>query len=504
MNHKKINEALEQISDRHLLEASPETPKRRMPWLGAAAAVLVLAALTAGLLAGRDRPFSHTLETTPADPGLSLSTDPTDPQRLSLGVLPGSVELLGLVSAPEYPAMEAYPTDLNDFQQYQLWSSSQKAQYAQPEGYADSLDRFFADCLPLLLDGEEANTVCSPVNIYSALAMLAECTGGTSRQQILELLGADSIESLRQQAGYVWNAHFCFDGRSVSILGSSLWLDDDCVYDPDTVSILSGQHYASVFQGDLGSEEMSDALQDWLNDQTGGLLETQARNQRFSADTVLALATTLYYQAAWNGGFSESQTSTAIFHAPGADLSWAFLNKTISQGTYYRGEDYGAVALSLEDGSKLWLVLPQEGKTPQDVLSSGYAVDSILSRSHRDPVTAQIHLSVPRFDVCAETDLAPVLQNLGITDIFSESTADFTPILPQRQDVFLGKASHAARVSIEEEGITGAAYTVMYTYATGAPETPELEIDFVLDRPFLFIVTSSDGLPTFAGVVNQP
>ena len=33
---------------------------------------------------------------------------------------------------------------------------------------------------------------------------------------------------------------------------------------------------------------------------------------------------------------------------------------------------------------------------------------------------------------------------------------------------------------------------------------PEDEVDFTLDRPFLFLLTSSQGQPLFAGVVNQP
>lgn len=48
-----------------------------------------------------------------------------------------------------------------------------------------------------------------------------------------------------------------------------------------------------------------------------------------------------------------------------------------------------------------------------------------------------------------------------------------------------------------------AAYTVFSLSATSAGEMPE-ELDFVLDRPFLFAITSDDGLPLFVGVVNQP
>ena len=33
---------------------------------------------------------------------------------------------------------------------------------------------------------------------------------------------------------------------------------------------------------------------------------------------------------------------------------------------------------------------------------------------------------------------------------------------------------------------------------------PDDEVDFTLDRPFLFAVTGDSDLPLFTGVVNQP
>ena len=44
----------------------------------------------------------------------------------------------------------------------------------------------------------------------------------------------------------------------------------------------------------MASEEFTLALQDWLSEQTGGLLNEQANQIRFDPDTVLALASTIY------------------------------------------------------------------------------------------------------------------------------------------------------------------------------------------------------------------
>ena len=59
------------------------------------------------------------------------------------------------------------------------------------------------------------------------------------------------------------------------------------------------------------------------------------------------------------------------------------------------------------------------------------------------------------------------------------------------------------RVAIDEDGVTGVAYTLIVTADGAMPGSPD-EVDFVVDRPFLFLITGADDVPLFAGVVNQP
>lgn len=110
--------------------------------------------------------------------------------------------------------------------------------------------------------------------------------------------------------------------------------------------------------------------------------------------------------------------------------------------------------------------------------------------------------TVPKFDVVSDLDLRDGLNALGITGVFDATVADFSPMTSKVAEIFLSKADHAARVAIDEEGVTAAAYTVMMMAGAAAP--PEEEMDFVLDRPFLFAITGADGLPLFVGVVNRP
>ncbi|MBQ7802065.1 MAG: hypothetical protein IJ375_07060 [Oscillospiraceae bacterium] len=425
---------------------------------------------------------------------------------------PAAVQNEFVLAVAEYPAMSPYPDEMSFVDEktgvfddegfsvvFDAWLTDRKSQYDQPEGYADTLTDYFLLSIPEFLEGE-GNTVCSPLNIYMALAMLAEVTGGGSRQQILDLLGADSIEALRTQAGYVWNAHYCADGGTASVLANSLWLDEGLRYSADTVSTLAKDYFASVYQGDLGSGEMNKALQEWLDEQTGGLLEEQTQNVAMDPQTVLALASAIYYRVKWASEFSESRSTEGIFHAPGGDTEVTYMNTTLSYGPYYWGEGFAAAYLGLEDGGRMWLVLPDEGVTPGALLESGTALDMILGGSYEDQTAVQVNLSLPKFDITADTQLNEKLSALGVTEVFG-GDADFTPILPQ-DEAWLDSAQHAARVAIDEEGITAAAYTVMM--ACGASMPPEDEVDLILDRPFLFVITSRDNLPLFAGVVNEP
>ena len=54
-------------------------------------------------------------------------------------------------------------------------------------------------------------------------------------------------------------------------------------------------------------------------------------------------------------------------------------------------------------------------------------------------------------------------------------------------------------VEIDEEGVTAASFTAII--GAGATMPPEEEMDFVLDRPFAFVITGLDGLPLLTGTV---
>lgn len=428
---------------------------------------------------------------------------------------PIPVGAAGRLSEPTYPAMPQYPSyeDYGDDYDaysaaYEEWLQGLHAQRDCPADFSAGLNAFCQRTATEFLTGAEGkNCVYSPANVYMALAMLAEVTDGASREQLLSLLGAADIEALRTQAGQLWNVSYCDDGALTSVLANSLWLSETISYEQETIDRLASEYYASSFRGAMGSEAYDAMLQDWINEQTGGLLKEQASELTMPSETVLALASTVYFKAGWREKFDGTRTAQEIFTTPDGEVTVDFMRKTVTNGILFWGNAYTAVREELEGDCAMWLILPDEGIDLDVILRDGEALRMTQSGADapwEQQKRATVELAMPKFDVDSTRDLAGGLKTLGVTDVFDPSVSDFSPLTGEVQNLWIDKAEHAARVMVDEEGCTAAAYTVLMIEATAALPEENETVYFTLDRPFLFIITGSAQQPLFMGVVNQP
>ena len=347
-------------------------------------------------------------------------------------------------------------------------------------------------------DAQTGSHACRTRIERNGVAVDGDAAGG---EQILALLDSGDVDALRAEAAAVWNANYCDDGAVTSILANSLWLSDKISFKQETMDALAKYDYASSFRGEMGSAAFDKALQDWIDQQTGGLLKEQASGLTMDQETILALASTIYFRAKWDGEFSEANTAPDTFHADSGDTACDFMRQR-GTNTYYWSDRFSAVSKRLEGSGAMWFLLPDEGVTPEELLADEPTMDFLLS----DGESAEskyliVNLALPKFDTASDLDLADSLKALGITDVFDPAVSDFSPMTDDTA-AYLSQAKHAARVTVDEEGVTAAAYTVMMTCGAAAP--PEEEVDFVLNRPFVFAITGTDGLPLFAGIVHQP
>ncbi|MBR3561646.1 MAG: serpin family protein [Oscillospiraceae bacterium] len=445
-----------------------------------------------------------------------------------------ALRLAALPELPQEPDEGAFWDQLNALDYDKLGDEKYNEEYqklwdaysAQQDAYHEAVQSLRGDgvgdalTLPLtaytfrtvqqLFEGvSEGNVVYSPANLYLALCMLAETTDGESRAQVLNLLGLGSVEQARGAASAIWRSLYRNGITDKTLLANSLWLNEQFDYHEDTVDTLARDYYASTFRSAMGESATDDAIRAWINENTNHLLENAANGLKTDANTLMMLISTLYFKGTWADQFEQFNTREDTFTtASGTEQTVDFMHRT-KNGNYYRGEGFTVASLPFRDGAAMWFLLPDEGVSfdqitrnlpmmAVDTLEGCYELPALELAAQQG--YGEIHWSVPKFDVDSDLDLIPALQALGVTDVFIDGAADFSPLTDL--DALVSAVKHAARVKVDEEGCEAAAFTAIMVESTAAMPEQLPVVEMNLNRPFGFLITGVNGLPLFTGLVS--
>lgn len=468
MKREDLLTALEEISDKHILETEKPPKKRTFLKLVAAAAVI---AICMNVFSG------------PALITANVITKPSEPRLM------------------ERPTIGNYVDDKKWLEDWDKWEAEQEERKETTDQAISGLQSFFSEGNTQFLQTEKnENKIWSPVNAYIGMSMLAEITEGETRQQILDMFGVQDTEELRKQVSAVWESVYQDDSNEICVLANSLWLEKGLQYNQETMDVLGYYYYASVYQGDLGSNQMNRNIAAWINNNTGKFLEDSTKNIQLDEETIMALYSTLYFQARWQYEFAEKNTGEGIFYMPEGEVQTLYMHKKESMMEYYWGENFSAVNMRLKNGCDMWFILPDEGMTVGDMLDNGTYIDMLLSNKWENSKTMKVNLSVPKFDVSSTMDLADGLEKMGMKNVFNQEFGEYTN-LTSESPIWLTGANQSVRVQIDEEGVKAATYIEIP--GAGSAEPPDEIIDFILNRPFLFAITN-ENIPLFVGCVNNP
>ena len=129
-----------------------------------------------------------------------------------------------------YPASVERTMDAQKFMESDAhwdWWDSYRELTAKSAELQSGMDAYYQNLMKQMLVSEDENTVCSPINLYIAFAMLAETSDGNTRQQILDMLGAQDMDTLRENVSSLWESNYADTPALNSVLANSLWLDGE-------------------------------------------------------------------------------------------------------------------------------------------------------------------------------------------------------------------------------------------------------------------------------------
>ncbi|MBQ7942561.1 MAG: serpin family protein [Lachnospiraceae bacterium] len=345
------------------------------------------------------------------------------------------------------------------------------------------------------------NPVISPVSAYIALTMAGNGAVGNTYTQFEEVLGEDMTAISDSMMNLLPH-----DSEELIVaLANSAWIDDEFTAYDEWIGKLNSLYDAKVYQTDLASTSTVSAMNDWIKENTRGLIEKMIE-EPFDDYTRLVLFNALYFNGKWRNSFEVYQTRDKDFIlASQEELLVPMMHQYSAYYDYFENEEYSGVVMPYRDGNLAMVaILPNEDRTVRELVNN-LSFES-LSNALNDVESTLINLQLPKFEVEFDQILNEDLRKLGLTDAFDGDKADLSKmgVTASGTPIYISLVRQKAVVKVDEEGTEAAAVTEIAATDTCALMETE-PIDVFFNRPFLYMIMDLETqIPLFVGIVDDP
>jgi serpin B len=337
------------------------------------------------------------------------------------------------------------------------------------------------------LDTEEGegNIFISPISISTALAMVYEGAGGTTKEAMAEALNYKGIETddLNESSRNLLLHLNSLDAKVDLSIKNSIWIRQGEEIKQSFTETNKEVFDAQVTELDFSKADAADTINRWISDSTQGKIDKMVSSP-IDPLVVMYLINAIYFKGEWTTRFEEKNTFAAKFNSAEASQEDVMMMSMQSEMDYASEEGYRAVRMPY--GSKkaaMYCILPDKGVDVNEFISG---MDAAKWREIKESLasTTNVTIQMPRFRMeYGIKELRGALSDLGMGICFTED-ADLTGI---RNNLLISSVLHKAVIEVNEKGTEAAAVTSVEIKTTSAGETPE----FIADRPFIFIIEDS-------------
>jgi serpin B len=339
----------------------------------------------------------------------------------------------------------------------------------------------------------EQNVVFSPSSIGNALLMAraaADPSTATAIAEAFQLPGAahEAWNTLDQRM-----AEAQTEDMTITVAGR-IWPRDDVHLDPGWLEMLAAYHGTGVEPLDLSGDPAGsrERINDWVDEQTDGLIPKLLPDGSIGAETVLVLADALYFKARWARPFAKYGPVNGTFtRLDGSTVDVEFMHELELSDRRGAGDGFVGAEIPYVGGEfSMLVIVPGEGRFAE--LRNGLD-QAFLDEIDATFSTGPYELLVPAWETTTQIGLLDWLKGIGA------APGHYPAISP---DAFLDAAVHGADIAVDEWGTVAAAATGLFV-ADSEPPEPELVV--AADQPFLYLIRHRDsGLILFAGQVTDP
>lgn len=362
------------------------------------------------------------------------------------------------------------------------------------EAFLTALNSFSYKTASQILADSSGNTNYSPLSLYYALAMAASGSKGETADELFSLLGISNQTTLSEQCGNLYRLLYTDNSIGKLKIGNSLWMDKSISWENDFIKNTAENFYAHSFSVDFSDSKTGQSMSKWVSDNTNGTLSPEMKT---NSEQILSIINTVYFYDEWIDKFDKAKTAEDIFYLPDSTTTNCdFMNRTYASAAFAKGDGFTRSSLSLKNAGRMIFILPDEGVSPKELLSDSEKMQNIFVGG--EDGHGEVVWQIPKFGFGSKFDLVNTLKSFGINTAF-ERNADFSGITNHM--AFITNIRQETHIGIDENGVEASAFTQI-DYAGAAP--PQDRADMILNRPFIYGITASNGTLLFVGICENP
>ena len=373
----------------------------------------------------------------------------------------------------------------------------------------------FGNALFKIVAKPDQNLIMSSYSVSSVLNMILPGAEGRTAFQIKQGLTIKDFDVVKNGFKDVLTLLKTNESFTLNAANRIYFSVDNSI---DKSYIESTQEFflAEPIAMDFGQAEQSRTeINQWVEEQTNQKIQDLIAPGLLSGNTKLVLVNAIYFKGDWQFKFNKKRTKKGDFHV--SPTQTVQTDMMFSSGTYgmLRGikDLKGADALDMPyKGKRLSMVflLPSNWDRHthsfkhsslaelEEAMSKVTDLNSILKFKQKSAV----EVTLPRFKLESELDLNRPLKQLGMTDMFDASKADFSGMTGgTNTGLSVSNVLQKAFVEVNEEGTEAAAATFAASIFKMVQSRPE----FRCNRPFMFLIRDNlTGMILFSGHVTDP
>ncbi|MCH5158917.1 MAG: hypothetical protein J1F33_06965 [Clostridiales bacterium] len=368
--------------------------------------------------------------------------------------------------------------------------------------------------------GKGENLAVTPLSVYMALAVAAECAQSTTRGEILSALNTN-YDNLKENFSKLYRSVILedndFEGllRGKLAVTNSIWLNsgvrgfkakDKCI------DSLSDNFYCYSYAADFtnSNKNANLALKEFVSQQTNNMVN---RDFDISKDSSFLLINTLYLHDLWDMYGDELRFVDGKYNfttGGGKKQTVRYMQGDYSSGRAYEDEKFTSFYTSTYHGFKIKFILPRDGYSVADVFTAENiktinTLGNYNARDDENRIYYHTRCFFPEFGGGFDGDVKGVLKKrFGIKSMFDPDASDFSAVSDSKN--YCSEVRHTVNLKVTKKGIEGAAVTILDLAGSPPPfkdDYTDVYEDFIVDRAFGYVITNRDDTVLFAGAVNN-